>query len=53
MPWHGASSIHCNLPVGQGFYRARQLHEVTGAEGKTQLQRIVVTVAKPAAGQGI
>jgi hypothetical protein len=35
--------------VGQDIFTL----EVTGAGGKTQLQRITVTVAKPAAGQGI
>jgi len=35
--------------VGQDLFTL----EVTGAGGKSQIQRITVTVAKPAAGQGI
>jgi hypothetical protein len=49
------------LPAFIAIYRSAQdfigqdsfVLEVTGAGGKTQLQRIIVTVAKPAAGQGI
>jgi len=49
------------LPAFVAFYRSAQdfigqdsfTLEVTGAEGKTQLQRITVTIAKPTAGQGI
>jgi hypothetical protein len=49
------------LPAFIAIYRSAQdftgqdsfMLEVTGAGGKAQLQRIVVTVAKPAAGQGI
>ena len=49
------------LPAFVAIYRSAQdfvgedsfTLEVIGAGGKTQLQRITVTVAKPAAGQGI
>lgn len=49
------------LPAFVAFYRSAQdfigqdnfTLEVTGSEGKTQLQRITVTIAKPTAGQGI
>jgi hypothetical protein len=54
MPWYGTSGFIAILPISSGLRREDSFTlEVIGTGGKTQLQCIIVTGAKPRAGRGI